>query len=360
MDNVLCPHCGQAVLGDPQFAGRVIACPGCRGQFTMPVPAVLPAPAQPAARIPAPPPVTAPPPVIRTSQPDSPPVIVTCTPKPRQTAAKRPAVDQKTLLIAGIAAAALLLMGLGLVVVINWPPGDSGEVAASAANGQRGGQENELLDRSRPLPPLDQLIGRPFPADHPDAEARIAEAERRKISIMQGGGEVQLGDVSVGNVSVADIPTGDYPGFQFGMITEKDGRIILTTNDGKEPLQIPRSFASHKSIVQKFLEQHHGAAIRIEQLTEKPYYLARLTARGKPTTNILRGRTREELEAQLAEVDELDPAAQYAIGKLERIGTVVRAVHRVGPVQSDEEFLVVNNKVVRHFGSTVSVITGGD
>jgi hypothetical protein len=350
MDNVLCPHCGQAVLCNPQLAAQVVACPGCQGHFTMPATAL-------------PPTVTTslPPPVIRTSHSEPPPRIVTAPPKQPHATVKRPRQDQRTLLVAGIAAAVLLLVGIGLVVVINWPPGESGAVAADGDRRSRGdltgGHENELLDPSRPLPPLDQLIGRSFPADHPDAEARIAEASERKISVMQGGGKVQLGDVSV-----ADIPTGDYPGFQFGMITEKDGRILLTTNDGKEPLQIPRSFASHRSIVQRFLEQHHGAAIRIEQLTDQPYYLARLKSdqeqRPGATPETHHGRSREKIQANLDQLAEL--GIRYSISKLERIGTVVRAVHRVGPAQTDEEFLVVNNKVVLHFGSIVSVITGGD
>ena len=356
MDNVLCPHCGQAVLCNPQLVGQALACPSCQGQFTMPAAVAKPAasiPAKPAG-IPVMPPL--PPPVIRTSQPDSPPAFVTAPPKPPVTT-KRPALDQKTLLIAGIAATALLLVGAGLVVVINWPPDESGEVAAG---GQRtGSQGNEPLDSSEPLPPLDQLIGRKFPADHPDAEARIAEARQRSISIMQGGGEVQIGDISV-----SDNPARDYGGFQFGMITEKDGTIFLVTGGGKEPLQIPRSFASHKSIVQNFLERHHGAAaIRFEQLTDEPYYLARLKPDQEPrpgsTPETEHGRSREEIQRTL-DLVAAETEIRYSIGKLERIGTVVRAVYRIGPTQSEEEFLVLNGKVVFRFPSSRSVSVGGD
>jgi hypothetical protein len=338
MDNVLCPHCGQAVLCDPQLAGRTIACPGCQGQFTMSA-----APAHPVASVPAMPPL--PPPVIRTSQPDlAPPVFVTAPPKQPHAAAKRPAQGSKTLLIAGIAAAALLLVGIGLVVVINWPTGESG------------GQATASIDPSRPLPPLDQLIGRSFPADHPDAAARIAEGQQRKISIMQGGGEVQIGDVSV-----SDNPISDYGGFTFGIITEKDGTLLLTTDRGEEPLQFPNSYTSHKSIVQKFLERHHGAAnIRIEQLIDQPYYLARLRAGDRPIQDIVHGRSRDELQAKIDAGDEGNEGDGRAIRKIERVGTIVRAVYRLGSVNSDEEFLVLNDQVVTRFASSRGVSLGGD
>jgi hypothetical protein len=334
MDNVLCPHCGQAVLCDPQHAGREIGCPGCQGQFTMPT---------------APPAVTRvplPPPVIRPSQPDlPPPVLVTAPPKLPRAAAKRPAHDGTKLLLAGIAAIALLLVGFGLVVVINWPPDESG------------GQATVSMDRSRPLPPLDQLIGRPFPADHPDAEARIAEAQQRKISIIQGGGEVRLGDVSV-----SDDPIGDYGGFTFGIIMEKeDETLLLTTDRAEEPLQFPRSFSTHKSVVQKFLEQHHGAAnIRIEQLIDQPYYLARLRTGDRPIRDFVHGRSRNELQAKIYAGDEANDGDRRAIHKIERVGTVVRAVYRLGSVNSEEEFLVLNGKVVYRFASSRSASLGGD
>ncbi|WP_020473987.1 TFIIB-type zinc ribbon-containing protein [Zavarzinella formosa] len=40
-----CPHCGNPVAFSPAVAGRVVACPHCRGQFQMPASAPASAPA---------------------------------------------------------------------------------------------------------------------------------------------------------------------------------------------------------------------------------------------------------------------------------------------------------------------------
>jgi hypothetical protein len=62
---------------------------------------------------------------------------------------------------------------------------------------------------------------------------------------------------------------------------------------------------------------------------------------------------------------DLLPETKRSISKLERIGTVVRAVYRLqgrtsAAVRSEEEFLVLNGRVVHRFASSRSVIVGGD
>ncbi|WP_254512497.1 hypothetical protein [Anatilimnocola floriformis] len=42
MDQSLaCPHCGQIVLNQPALAGQLVQCPGCNGQFQLPMLAVV-------------------------------------------------------------------------------------------------------------------------------------------------------------------------------------------------------------------------------------------------------------------------------------------------------------------------------
>lgn len=38
MSQAQCPHCGAAVLCDPNLAGHQVACPTCNGMFVMPAP----------------------------------------------------------------------------------------------------------------------------------------------------------------------------------------------------------------------------------------------------------------------------------------------------------------------------------
>jgi hypothetical protein len=203
------------------------------------------------------------------------------------------------------------------------------------------------------------LIGRPFPADHPDAQARIAEAQRRKISIAQGGNEVRLGDVDVTND-----PASDYGGFVFGISRDTDKPPMLTTARGEEPLRIPRSFRSDQATVRQFLERHHGAAnVQFEQWSEEPYYLAHLNNGQREDVHFNHGRSRTEIERDL---DSLNDGLEepFTIGRLERIGSVVRVVYRLqqqgGGVDSDEEFLVLNDQVVNRLTSSRGTTLGRD
>jgi hypothetical protein len=338
MDHVLCPHCGQAIHADSQLADRAFACPSCRGQFT-----------------------------VFAAEPVPPPVVVSPLPLPPPTPRRRPPPkDNTVLIIAGVAVAIVLLLGIGIAVytAITRTRDSSGASVADSrpGSGRRpaGGNRSQSLDPSRPLPPLDQLIGRPFPADHPDAEARIAEAGSRKTSVIQSGNEVRIGDVHV-----SDNPIGEYGGFAFGINQDREGQPIVTTSSGEEPLRIPRSFGADKGIVERFLKQHHGAAnVRIEQLAEDPYYLADLAADPPTTQRIIHdGRSREEIQKHIDKLSEVQPL-KLSIGKLQRIGTVVRAVYRLqgrgSGMRSEEEFLVLNGKVVYRFGSSRSASLGNE
>ena len=339
MTMVSCPHCGQAVEGDPQLAGRVVACPGCQGHFTMPA-ASSPLPA--------------------------PPVVLPPAPQGGATRRQPPPDFTPRLVTWGITLAIVLVAGVGLIIALamNSANRDSHALEAAIGKGSAGnrptspagataGGSDQLAGDSGRLPELDQLIGRTFSARHPDAEARIAEAERHKISVIQSGDQVRVGDVHV-----SDNPVSEHGGFRFGFKTKEDGTLMLLTASGEEPLRRPSSFAADQAAVREFLKRHRGAAnLKIEQLTQQPYYLAQVAAEGgqKFRSSPIHGRSRQEIQKRLDLISE-SLNADLSIEKLERIGSVVRSVYRfeerTNPVRCDEEFLVLNGKVVNRLGGS--------
>jgi hypothetical protein len=339
MSFVSCPHCGQVIEGDPQLAGRVVACPSCPHQFTMPAESS---------------PILAPP-------------VVSLSAPPRGAPRRQPPPDYTPRLVAwGITLAIVLVAGVGLIIALamNSANRDSHAPEAAIGKGSAGNRPtspagataggSELPSDSGRLPELGQLIGRTFSANHPDAEARIAEAKRRNISVLQSGDKVRIGDVKVSNN-----PISDFGGFVFGIGQHPDGTVTLTTSGGDEPLRTTNSPASDRRAVEQFLQRHHGAAnVKIEQLTDEPYYLARLAnLQQKELRGIEHGRSSQEIQRKLDLTSQRSDASPVSIRKLERIGSVVRVVYRLaGTTRSDEEFLVLNGKVVYRFRSGRSAI----
>ncbi len=345
MYNVACPLCGQTVQGNPQLAGHVVTCPGCQQQFEMPGYNPHPQFSQPLA-------------------------------DPFQNQRKPSSFDFKTIIIAaGITCAVLLLAATGVAVAIalGTSGSDSDNSVAAGGGGWLGGKQSsddggssaakqqDLFDHSQPLPELDELIGRPFSATHPDAEARMAEAEQRGITRIRSGDRARIGDIEVTNDPIAD-----YGGFVFGLSQDnrdgKDGQLMLVTDSGTEPLRVPRSFSGDKTAVEQFLKRHHGAAnVKIERVTEQPYYLAHLAVQSAPELRPIRhGRSRQEIQQELDDENDLSDGDRLSIRKLERVGSVIQVVYRLhngtNEVRSDEAFLVLNGKVVYRYHSDRSAI----
>ena len=330
-----CPHCGQAIKGDLQLAGRVVACPSCQRQFTMP--------AEPL-------PLAGPP--------------VVLPPAPQRGGSRRqPPPDYTPRIVAwGITVAIVLVAGIGLIIALAMNSASRGPHAPQASGKDSAGSRqssppgssagSQSPGDSERLPKLDQLIGRSFSANHPDAEARMAEAKRRKVSVIQSGDKVHIGDVVVSNN-----PASEYGGFGFGFIHKPDGTLMLTTSSGQEPLRRSGSFASDQAAVREFLKRHHGAAsVKIEKLSEQPYYLGHVVDKsGNKLSGVHDGRSREEILKPLDTLSEITDAGPFTITRLERIGTVVRAVWRLqgkpNAFRSDDEFLVLNGRVVQRFRS---------
>jgi len=339
MSIVSCPHCGQPIKGDLQLAGRVVACPGCQRRFTMPV-AQLPLP--------------------------SPPVVIPPAPL-RSVSRRQPPPEYKSRIIAwAITLAIVLVAGVGLIIALAVNSANRDGQATKAAVGKRsagstgGGSERPLSD-SEQLPEFNQLVGRPFSAKHPDAEARMAEAKRRGLSVIQSSKQVTISDAQVANNTGSEIG-----GFQYGLKMDKDGTLMLTTASGQEPLRPPGSVAADQAAVREFLKRHHGADnLKIEQLTPQPYYVAHIAAEGgkKLNSSLFYGRTREEIQKNVDEAAEAINAG-LSIEKLERIGSVVRSVYRFDArtysVRSNDEFLVLNGKVVTRFRSEINTMPLGD
>jgi hypothetical protein len=307
MSIVSCPHCGQAIEGDPQLAGRVVACPGCQRQFTMPAePLPLPAP----------------------------PVVL--PPAPQRSGPRRqPPPDYTPRIVAwGITVAIVLVVGIGLIIALAMNSGSrDGHANKAVGNGSAGSTSG-------------------------GSDARTADAKRRGVSVIQSGNQVTIGDAQVANNPVSELAG--------GLKMDKDGTLMVITASGQEPLRPPGSVAADQAAVRELLKRQHGAHnLKIEQLTPQPYCVAHIGGEGgkKLRSSLFCGRTREEIQNDVDETAKVIKAG-LSIEKLERIGSVVRSVYRYDArtcsVRSSDEFLVLNGKVVTRFSSEIQTMPLGD